>query len=241
MDDIQKRREQQRKAAERRRRKNGVKQWKGIAAVCEQCNKEYIRKGKNSKTCSPECSKEIARAKAREASLRRCRERGAPKFGDPVDCSNCGKTFPRDNPRAKYCPDCKVLQKKCALPQMRARTNEYRKKYHREKMKSDPVYAMNQIVRGSIRDSISRMGYTKRNRSHKILGCSWEFFKGHIEKQFTKGMGWHNRGDWHIDHITPISSAQSEQEVLELNHHTNLMPIWSEDNKTKGSKMMYLI
>lgn len=106
-------------------------------------------------------------------------------------------------------------------------------------MKVDPIYAMTIIVRGSIRDAISRMGYTKRNRTYEILGCSWEFFKGYIEAKFQDGMTWENRGEWEIDHIVPVSSASTEEEVLKLNHYKNLQPLWKWQNREKGANQKW--
>ena len=234
---IERRREQQRQAAERRRRKNGVVQWKGMPATCEECDAEYIRKGKSSKTCSPECSIEAARRRARVTSLAGCRERGAPQIGEAMQCGHCEKEFARDAPRVKYCPDCRILQKKNALPAMQEWNSEYRKSWHKDRMKADPTYAIMMVVRASIRDAISRMGYTKRNRSHKILGCSWEFFKGYMEAKFQDGMTWESRGEWEVDHIVPVSSATSEEEVIKLNHYTNLQPLWKRHNREKGCRL----
>lgn len=237
MVDIEKRREQQRRAAERRRRKKGIAQWKGVEATCEECGSVYVRRGKSSKTCGPICSTEAARRRAREKSLEKLRARGAPQMGEPVVCGHCSATFARDASRVVYCHDCRVLQKKNALPAMRDYTRRNRKRWHSERMKSDPVYAMRIVVRGSINDAIKRMGYTKRNRSHEILGCSWEFFKGYIEAKFQEGITWENRGDWEIDHIIPVSSASTEDEVLKLNHYSNLQPLWKWQNRKKKASL----
>ena len=51
-------------------------------------------------------------------------------------------------------------------------------------------------------------------------------------------MSWENQGKWHIDHITPLSSAKTEEEVYRLCHYTNLQPLWAEDNLKKGSKIL---
>ena len=63
----------------------------------------------------------------------------------------------------------------------------------------------------------------------------------HIERQFLRGMNWENRDKWHIDHIVPLATAKSEAEVLALNHFTNLRPIWSRDNLSKGAKQTHLL
>lgn len=241
MTDIEKRREQQRLAAERRRRKNGVAQWKGMEAKCDECGGAYIRKGRNSKNCSAECSAEAGRRRARERSNNNLRKKEAPQFGETIVCAHCSGEFARDASRVIYCRECRILQKKNALPAMRERANTYRKPWHAEKMKNDPAYAMSIIVRGSIRGVVARMGYTKRNRTYEILGCSWEFFKGYIEAKFQDGMTWDNRSEWEIDHIIPVSSAATEAEVLSLNHYRNLQPLWKWQNRQKGASLTWQI
>jgi hypothetical protein len=51
-------------------------------------------------------------------------------------------------------------------------------------------------------------------------------------------MSWDNYGEWHIDHIIPLASADTEEEVLKLYHYTNLQPLWAIDNIRKGSKII---
>jgi len=73
------------------------------------------------------------------------------------------------------------------------------------------------------------------------LGCSIEFLKKHLEKQFKEGMNWNNYGlyGWHIDHIKPLDcfDLSDREELLKACHYTNLQPLWAEDNLSKGSKV----
>ena len=71
-----------------------------------------------------------------------------------------------------------------------------------------------------------------------MLGIEWEELKTYIEAMFTDGMTWENYGEWHIDHIYPLSKAKDENHLKELCHYTNLQPLWAEDNLSKGDKIL---
>jgi hypothetical protein len=86
-----------------------------------------------------------------------------------------------------------------------------------------------------------RLGKVASKRTAQVLGCSPQELRRHIELQFAKGMGWHNRTEWHVDHIVPLASAQSEDELFALMHFTNLRPIWGVDNLKKSAKKLFLI
>lgn len=73
-----------------------------------------------------------------------------------------------------------------------------------------------------------------------MLGCDWSHLKTHLESKFTDGMSWENRSMWHIDHIIPLASAKSIEEVVKLCHYTNLQPLWAEENLSKGTKISAL-
>lgn len=78
-----------------------------------------------------------------------------------------------------------------------------------------------------------------------ILGYSCGELMDHLEKQFLKGMGWHNVGDWHIDHIVPKSSfnyeTESDPEFKACWGLVNLRPLWAEDNHRKHAKQIFLM
>ena len=57
--------------------------------------------------------------------------------------------------------------------------------------------------------------------------------------KFTEGMSLDIMGrDIHIDHIIPLSSAKTEEEVYRLCHYTNLQPLWAEENLKKGNRIL---
>ena len=68
------------------------------------------------------------------------------------------------------------------------------------------VLKFKKVLRNRINKSIKSGGYKKQSETFEVLGCSWEFFKSHIESSFTEEMTWDNHGEWHIDHILPCAS-----------------------------------
>jgi hypothetical protein len=81
------------------------------------------------------------------------------------------------------------------------------------------------------------MGWSKDSKTQEYLGCDWETFMEHLESQFTEGMSWDNQGEWHYDHIYPISLAQTEEDMYIFNHYTNFQPLWAKDNLSKSNSV----
>ena len=69
--------------------------------------------------------------------------------------------------------------------------------------------------------------------------------------KFEPWMTWENKGNpkdgkleynknWDIDHIIPISSISSEEDIYKLNHYTNLQPLCSKINReVKRNRLDY--
>lgn len=117
---------------------------------------------------------------------------------------------------------------------------ENKNKKWRERYKNDPIFRLKQLTQKAIYDAFKNNNTHKSQRTTEILGCSIEEFKLHIESQFEPWMSWNNQGgksisspntNWDIDHIIPISSAKTEEEILKLNHYTNLQPLCSYTNR----------
>lgn len=107
----------------------------------------------------------------------------------------------------------------------------------RNRKQTDLFFKLKCNIRNSIYIQMKKQGYSKTSKTQQILGCDFETFKAHLEKQFTKGMNWNNQGEWHLDHIYPVSLAKDEAHLIELNHYTNFQPLWAIDNLKKGNKI----
>jgi hypothetical protein len=77
-------------------------------------------------------------------------------------------------------------------------------------------------------------------RSRRLLGCSPEEARVHIESLFQPGMTWQNYGQngWHIDHIIPCAmfDLKNSEEAEVCFHWTNLQPLWAKDNLSKRDR-----
>ena len=114
---------------------------------------------------------------------------------------------------------------------------EYFREWHATKRQNDPLYVLKSNIRTLICNSFK---YKKPTSTDVILGCTFDEFKHHIESQFEPWMNWDNYGckiplgyniTWDIDHIIPLSSAASEEEIMKLNHYINLRPLCSYVNR----------
>jgi hypothetical protein len=114
--------------------------------------------------------------------------------------------------------------------------------------KKDLVFNLSFKIRNLISISIKKRKIIKRTKTQDILGCNIEEFKTYLESKFESWMSWDNHGKyngkhgfgWDIDHIIPISSAISEDDVLRLNHYKNFQPLDSFENRVlKRNKLNY--
>ncbi len=51
------------------------------------------------------------------------------------------------------------------------------------------------------------------------------------------GYDWDGKEEVHIDHIIPISTAESEEDIVRLCHYSNLQLLKAEDNLEKSDKI----
>ena len=112
---------------------------------------------------------------------------------------------------------------------------KYRNEYEVNKRKTDELYYLKHIVRSRLAKFLNISKFNKISSTFKMIGCTPQELKDHLEKQFVDNMNWDNRGQWHIDHIKPLASAESEEDLINLCHYTNLQPLWAEDNLKKGA------
>jgi hypothetical protein len=152
---------------------------------------------------------------------------------NPEKCLLANKQW-REKNRDKHCENARNYYQK-----NKTHCNEVKRKRRMERRHSDPFYAFNQAVRSLVSRAFKTKNYAKTSKTHVIIGCGWDTLAQHIESKFTNGMNWSNRGEWHVDHIMPLASAQNADDTARLNHYTNLQPLWALDNLRKGSTVLF--
>ena len=102
--------------------------------------------------------------------------------------------------------------------------------------REDSLYKLKKAMRSQCYRTVKLLALDKKpSKTFEWVGCTPEQLKAHFESLFIEGMSWENYGKWHVDHIRPISSFKAE-EWEQINHYTNLQPLWANDNFAKGDK-----
>jgi len=106
------------------------------------------------------------------------------------------------------------------------------------KIKTNLNFKLGITLRNRIRDAIKNQSTIKAASSIELLGTSIVEVRQYLESLFQNGMTWQNHGEWHIDHIIPVSHFDLTQieEQKKCFHYTNLQPLWAIDNLKKGNR-----
>ena len=128
----------------------------------------------------------------------------------------------------------KRLKKECR--QWSLNNREKINYYNRYRRKTDPLFKLVNNLRSRMWAVLK--GKSKSKTTIKLLGCSVEECWNYLEKQFKPRMTRKNYGKWHVDHIRPCASfdlSNPKQQAICF-HYTNLQPLWSYENESKGAK-----
>lgn len=180
-------------------------------------------------------------------------KRNKSKDGLTPKCKNCISIY--NKTRYIYSKEELKLDSKLYYVEnkekVRKRQEEYNKKTRKiqsanmlNRLHTDNLFKLSFSLRQLIYNSLKKKkrNNIKKSKTYNILGCSFEEFKLYLESKFEPWMNWDNYGNqngiakepnfsWDIDHIVPIKSAKTEEEVIKLNHYTNLQPLCSYINR----------
>ena len=189
----------------------------GYRSYCKKCNSELsIEYSKN----NPEKIREIW-GRHYKNNIRNMRERSRKHT---LNNPNYSKEYRLNN--------CEEVRER--LKKWRIENPEYYKKW-----RSIPKNNLSKRISGSIYSSLKN----DKNNNHweKLVNYNLQDLIIHLENQFEDGMTWQNMGEWHIDHIIPISlwefESYNDREFKQCWALANLQPLWAYDNISKGAKI----
>tara|TARA_R100000935_G_scaffold25899_1_gene45846 strand:+ start:2428 stop:2904 length:477 start_codon:yes stop_codon:yes gene_type:complete len=134
------------------------------------------------------------------------------------------------------CMECKRLYWK-ENPQIQQEQNLKRKL----KYANDLVYRKKCSYKSHLSKGWTESKVWNRKKILSILSVpNKEFFRDYIVNHFTEGMTLENYGKekntWQFDHIIPLNTAKTVEEVEKLFHYSNIQPLWRRDNNHKRFK-----
>ena len=207
---------------------------------CGHCNKKFNKSHGLQKYCSKECVKEV-----RKEILKRYFQ------------SDKGKTYRKEyaqsNRGKEIIKKSKKIIKYKQSDQGRKSAKKSNKKYGQsdkgkdtskrifeKRRKTDIIFKLILTCRSRLTKILKLKNMKKTNTTFAMIGCTPKFLKEYLEKQFEPWMNWknHTRKGWHIDHITPLSSAKTPKALEKLMHYTNLKPLRGTENIKKGNRII---
>lgn len=119
----------------------------------------------------------------------------------------------------------------------------YFRKYQRFRRAFDDLHKFKMQIRHLVWLSFNKNGEIKSKKTEEILGCDLDFFISYLLETYKKnyGVDYVDKEKVHIDHIIPLATAKTEEDVIKLCHYTNLQLLKAKDNLKKGAKKEKMI
>lgn len=129
----------------------------------------------------------------------------------------------------------KLQKSDIEILQIKNKKRIYNTNYQRERYNKDSIYKIKNNLRSRFKMALKS---TRGGSAIRDLDCSIPELKQWLEQQFKEGMTWGNHGEWHIDHIIPMSKfdLSDPKQVKKACHWFNLQPLWAEENLKKSDK-----
>jgi hypothetical protein len=114
--------------------------------------------------------------------------------------------------------------------------------YQQHLRDTNPLYRLISYFRTAIYQVLKENNVEKNKHYFDVLKYTPEQLMLHLGNQFTDNMTWDNYGEWHVDHIKPISSfnitEMGDEEFMKCWSLNNLQPMWGEENIRKSNKII---
>jgi len=123
------------------------------------------------------------------------------------------------------------------------RINAYNNKYIKERYRKDEVYRYKLVIRANILASVKQHKFIQKGNLEKIIGCDIDCFINYLRNTYQDNYGktLTDNDNVQIDHIIPLATAETIDEVNKLCYYTNLQLLKTHDNQVKGQKINWKI
>ena len=225
--------------------------------ICSQCNKEFTPTHNVQKYCSQKCAKiYLKEYRKNYHRIYNLTDKGktSKKIGSTkYEKKDSTKKLKKEYRQTQKFKDSKKKHKKTnkyyltlKKYQQSPQYKEYISAYVKNRSAVDPLFKLQMVIRARFNVFLKAKNMRRTNKTFVMVGCTPEFLKKHLEKQFHRHpdthqpMNWKNHTvhGWHIDHIIPLDSAKTSEDVEKLMHYTNLQPLWAEYNLKKSNKII---
>lgn len=205
----------------------------GLNDICKSCKKEQGILNKSKRKLYEEKTKDRRAEYAKEYALKnkdKIKEYTKNYYKDPIKRklkNDYVKNYDKD-PKNKE-------NKKQYLKKWFDNNPNYLNEYANKKYKEDIYFKLKNNLRSRFYHFVK--GNSKTSSVLKLLGCSLEEYKKHIESLFKPEMNWENHGImWEADHIKSCSSfnLNNIEEQKLCFHYTNMQPLFKTTEIAKS-------
>jgi hypothetical protein len=233
----------------------------GYRAECRLCQNEQSKRyyndtiefqklRKKEKLISPKKQKELIKQELNKRGLKKC-----GKCQELKSLNDFGQDNATNDKYSSNCRQCRSIngqknyqnnpEKYINKSQNYYKNNreicvKKSSQYKMNRRKTDDFYRFKHRLRRALYDFMREQKWEKNTTLSEYLGCSMDEFKRYMELKFQDNMTWENYGKngWQIDHIVPLSLADTPEKAIKLCHYTNLQPLWAKDNLLKSNKII---
>jgi hypothetical protein len=157
-------------------------------------------------------------------------------------CKECRRKIPQDNDKKRKDYKEKGREKKATYYQENKQDIHEKRK---ELARTNNEVNLIRRVRRFVRKGRIHCNDKYPQRTKEILGCSKKELFEYLKVGFKETYGIEYKDEYfkdlHIDHKIPISLGKTEEELIKLNHYTNLQFLYKDHNMEKKTKTEYKI
>ena len=189
---------------------------------CKDCDKEYYKSNKEKIKEYNKKYKQDNKEKIKEYN-KEYYKNNKEKLSDlqKIYCKNKKESI--SNNKKRYYIENKYYINK--------RTN----KGFKQRMNTDIIFKLKHNIGCNIRTSLKKNGYNKKTKTYNILKCDYDFFMQWLNGLASNGHTY-GIGELHLDHVIPISLAETEDEAILLSHYSNYQLLSADENLAKSNR-----